>query len=61
MQLLSSIGEPIDRPELAGIEIDARGGLTAGMRARALGIADAWLADIRKVTVAILNDEIQMY
>ncbi len=31
------------------------------MRARATEIADAWLADIRKVTEAILNDEVRIY
>ena len=61
VQLLSSIGEPIDRPELAGVEIHASEGLTAAMRAQATEVADAWLADIRRVTEAILNEEIQMY
>ncbi len=61
VQLLSSIGEPFDRPELAGIEIHVPGGLTAAMRAQATEVADAGLADIRRVTEAILNDEIQMY
>ena len=61
VQLLSAIGEPIDQPELAGIEIHAPGGLNASMRTRAAEIADAWLADIRQVTELILDDEIDVY
>lgn len=61
VQLLSAIGEPIDQPELAGIEIHAPDGLNGSMRTRAREIADAWLADIRQVTELILDDEIDVY
>lgn len=61
VQLLSAIGEPIDQPELAGIEIHAPGGLDMSLRTHAAEIADAWLADVRHVTELILNDEIAVY
>jgi S-adenosylmethionine synthetase len=61
VQLLSAIGEPIDRPELAGIEIHAPAGLSASMRSDAAAIADRWLADIGKLTGMILDDRIAMY
>lgn len=61
VQLLSAIGEPIDQPQLAGIEIHAPAGLDAAMHSRAAEIADAWLADIRQVTELILDEGIAMY
>jgi S-adenosylmethionine synthetase len=61
VQLLSAIGEPIDQPELAGIEIHAPGGLNGSLRTHAAEIADAWLADVRQVTELILNGEIAVY
>jgi S-adenosylmethionine synthetase len=61
VQLLSANGEPIDQPELAGIEIHAPGGLNVSVRTHAREIADAWLADIRQVTELILDDEIDVH
>lgn len=61
VQLLSSIGEPIDQPQLAGIELHAPAGLDAAMRSRAAEIADRWLADIQQVTELILNGGIEVY
>ena len=61
VQLLSAIGEPIDQPELAGIEIHANEDLSVSMRSRAAEIADAWLADIQQVTELILAEKIAMY
>lgn len=61
VQLLSAIGSPIDQPELAGIEIHAPGGLSVSVRSRAAEIADAWLADISKVTELILDERVAMY
>lgn len=61
VQLLSAIGQPIDRPELAGIEIHAPGGLNSPLRAHAVEIADAWLADIPQVTELILDQRVGMY
>ena len=61
VQLLSTIGEPIDQPQFAGIEIHASDGLNVSMQTRAREIADAWLADIRQVTELILDEEIDVY
>ena len=61
VQMLSAIGEPIDQPELAGIEIHAPGGLNGSLRTHAAEIADAWLAEVRHVTELILNGEIAVY
>lgn len=61
VQLLSAIGEPIDQPELAGIEIHAPSGLTVSMRSQAAEIADTWLADVQRVTALILDDAIALY
>jgi S-adenosylmethionine synthetase len=61
VQLLSAIGEPIDRPELAGIEIHASDGVDASMRSLATEIADTWLADIQQVTGRILDGAIDLF
>lgn len=61
VQLLSAIGEPIDQPELAGIELDAPGGLSATMRLQSAEIADAWLADIEQVTTMIIDGKLALY
>lgn len=61
VQLLSAIGSPIDQPELAGIEIHAPGGMSVSLQSHAAEIADAWLADIQKVTELILDERIELY
>ena len=61
VQLLSAIGSPIDQPELAGIEIHAPGGMSVSVQSHAAEIADAWLADIPRVTELILDERIAMY
>ncbi|MCL4798835.1 MAG: methionine adenosyltransferase [Burkholderiales bacterium] len=54
VELLSTIGAPIDRPQVASIEIAPAGTLTDAMRAQARAIADEHLARIGELTEAIL-------
>jgi S-adenosylmethionine synthetase len=58
VQLLSAIGDPVDQPQLASIDIASRSELTAAARDHAADIADKWLSDIGHVTAMILDERI---
>jgi S-adenosylmethionine synthetase len=61
VQLLSAIGDRIDEPQLASIDIVASGELSAAARAQAARIADRWLADIPRVTGMILDERVALF
>lgn len=61
VQLLSAIGAPVDRPQLAAVDIAARIRLSTRARARAKEIVATWLADIPKVTASIVGGQIALY
>jgi S-adenosylmethionine synthetase len=61
VQLLSAIGDPIDQPQIAAIEISSVQTLTRTARAQAALIAAKWLSDVPCVTHMILDERIGLY
>ena len=61
VQLLSSIGAPVDQPQIAAIDIESAKGLTSAARLHATRIADRWLADMGSVTDMILEGRVTLY
>lgn len=61
VQLLSAIGEPIDRPQVASIEISTAGPVNAALKERAAAIADERLARIKEVTGLILSQQVGLF
>ena len=61
VQLLSAIGDPVDQPQIAAIDIVSVRALTPAARVRASGIADRWLSDVARVTDLILDERIALY
>lgn len=61
VQLLAAIGNPVDQPQIASIEIVCARALGAAARAQAGRIADRWLADIGRVTDMILDQRVSLY
>ena len=59
--LLSSIGAPIDRPQLASIEIAPADALTAAARAQARAIADEHLQHIGDITELVLAEKARLF
>lgn len=57
VQLLSAIGRPVDRPEVAAIEANAAHGLDENLRRKINSIAEHWLSSTSKVTEIILSGE----
>lgn len=61
VQILSAIGEPVDQPQIAAIEIQARGGLSDSLRRSVEQIADEWLGNMAHVTALVLEQMIPLY
>jgi S-adenosylmethionine synthetase len=61
VQLLSAIGVPIDRPQLASIEIAPADALTEAVRAQARDIADEHLARIGEITDLVLEERVRLF
>ncbi len=61
VQLLSSIGMPIDRPQLASVEIAPAAGLTAAVRAQARDITDEHLERIGEITDLVLAGKARLF
>jgi len=61
VQLLSTIGAPIDRPAVAAIEIGMADAVTMDVRRAVAGITDAWLERIGEVTDLILDEKLTLY
>lgn len=57
VQLLSSIGRPVDQPEIAAIEASAARGLNDQINRKITSIAERWLASPAQVTDIILSGE----
>lgn len=57
VQLLSAIGKPVDRPEVAAIEAHATHGLNERIHLKIASIAEHWLASPGQVTDLILNGD----
>jgi S-adenosylmethionine synthetase len=61
VKLLSAIGERTDQPQVADVEIRARGGFTKEIKQRAAAIADEWLENIDRVTNLILEEKVAVH
>lgn len=62
VKLLSQIGQPIDQPLVASIQISVKDGVKFdSMRKEAEGIADAWLADTKKITDMVSKGELDTF
>lgn len=57
VQLLSAIGRPVDRPEVAAIEAHATHGLSDSLNRKINAIAERWLSSTKQVTEIILSGE----
>lgn len=61
VQLLSAIGDPVDRPQVVSIEIASDRELSAAARTEAARIADRWLADVAQVTDMIVDGRVALF
>ncbi len=59
--LLSAIGEPIDEPQVAAIEIRSKHGLSGGLKKAVAEIADGWLERSVHITQLILEGRAALY
>jgi len=57
VQLLSAIGKPVDKPEVAAIEVQAAHGLNEQINRKINAIADRWLSSPQQVTDIILSGD----
>jgi len=61
VKLLSAIGDPIDEPQIAAVEVSSRFGVTDKLRKKITAMADEWLENIDKVTQMILKEKVTLY
>jgi len=62
VRIVSQIGKPIDQPQVASIQvIPANGVDVKKYKGEFESIADEWLANISKVTMMIVNGEIDVF
>jgi S-adenosylmethionine synthetase len=61
VKLLSAIGEPIGDPQVASIEVGSKQGLTDTLKKNIVGIADAWLEHIDRITQLVLEQKVALY
>lgn len=61
VQLLSAIGEPINRPQIAAIEISAKPRISGPLRKKVTTMADDWLGNTSRITCLILEQGVMLY
>ncbi len=62
VRIVSQIGKPIDQPQVASIQvIPARGVRVEKYRGDFESIADEWLANISRITMMLVNGEINVF
>ncbi|HUW51260.1 MAG TPA: methionine adenosyltransferase [Sulfuricella sp.] len=61
VQILSAIGEPIDQPQVAAIEIQTTGEVSRELRGRVIRIADGLLGNVEQVTALVLEQAVPLY
>lgn len=61
VQLASGIGQPVDEPEVAAVEVAVTGGLTGPRRRQIAAIVDQALGDLGRATRAILDGEVTLF
>ncbi|WLG53626.1 methionine adenosyltransferase [Pseudomonas sp. FP1742] len=61
VQLLSRIGQPVDRPALVAVELGCRMPLSAAMRQAAQNLAYAHLSDIERTTARLVRGDLPAF
>jgi methionine adenosyltransferase (EC 2.5.1.6) len=65
VEILSQIGKPIDQPLIASVKIIPQNtstpDLPSNVKNDIIGIVDEYLANIRKITELIINDQVILY
>ncbi|MCL2550068.1 MAG: methionine adenosyltransferase, partial [Methanimicrococcus sp.] len=62
VKLLSQIGQPIDQPLVASVQISVKDGAKFdSMRKEAEGIADEWLGNTKKITEMVSKGELNTF
>ncbi|WP_316558515.1 methionine adenosyltransferase [Methanimicrococcus hongohii] len=62
VKLLSQIGQPIDKPLVASVQISVKDGVKFdSMRKEAEGITDEWLANTKKITDMVAKGELETF
>ncbi len=62
VRIVSQIGKPIDQPQVASIQvIPAKGANVHKYRSEFASIADQWLANIEKITMMLVNGEVNVF
>lgn len=61
VKLLSVIGERIDLPQIAAVEVSSKAGMTSHLRNRIKAIAEEWFENIRRITNLILEEKVSLY
>ncbi|MEW6703614.1 MAG: methionine adenosyltransferase [Pseudomonadota bacterium] len=61
VQLLSAIGDPVDEPQVAAIDITSARPLSPAERSFAKQVAARWLGQVGQVTGLILDERVPLY
>jgi S-adenosylmethionine synthetase len=65
VEILSQIGKPIDQPLIASVKVIPQDASTSDLPSNVkndiIGIVDEYLANIRKITELIINDQVTLY
>ena len=61
VKLLSQIGQPIDKPLVASVQISVKNGVNFESMKRTEGITDAWLSDPKKITEMVARGELSTF
>lgn len=61
VKLLSAIGERIDLPQIAAVEVSSKVGITSNLRNRINEIAEEWFESMSRITNLILEEKVSLY
>jgi S-adenosylmethionine synthetase len=61
VKLLSSIGERVDQPQVAAVEVSSKAGITSDLRRRVNAIAEEWFENMSRITDLILEEKVSLY
>lgn len=61
VQLLSAIGDPVDEPQVAHVEIESQARLSAAAHRHARDIVERWLSETSRATDMILDGRVGTY
>jgi S-adenosylmethionine synthetase len=61
VKLLSAIGERIDLPQVAAVEVSSKTGITSDLQNRIKAIAEEWFENMSRITNLILEEKVSLY